>query len=155
MNIINVDIITSQNDALWADVSYLVNEPAPKPVLVMTNENESANPADDLLRKMLGACHLTAGQYHIITLKDGQKAAWHQLRELLGPKIILLFGIAPTQLGISALFKINEPNHFNDRVWLPTLSVKEIETKQEAKTQLWNNGMKPIFIEKKFGPLSA
>jgi hypothetical protein len=149
MNIINSDIVTSEHDAIWADVSFLVNEPVHRPVLVVTNEHAPVNSGDGLLKKMLDACGLASGQYNIIYLKEGQKAAWYQLRELLDPKIILLFGILPAQLGISAMFRMNEPNHFNDRVWLPTLSIKELENNQVAKTQLWNNAMKPVFIEKK------
>ena len=156
MNIINSDIITSGNDDLCAGVSFLINDPVPKPVLVITNEYVSEGTEDMQLKKMLEtACKLTAGQYQVIGLAPGQKAAWYQLRELLNPKVIFLIGILPARLGISALFTINEPNNFNDRVWLPTLSVKELEQNQAAKTQLWNSGMKPIFIEKKFGNLSS
>lgn len=155
MNLITADIIPSINDALWEDASPLVSDHSSKPVLVITNEYEAGSPEEAQLKKMLeAACKLNAQQYHIITLKEGQKAAWHQLKELLDPKIVFLIGIMPLQLGISALFAINYPNNFDGCIWLPTVpGVMELERNLVIKKDLWNNGMNPIFIAKKFGHL--
>lgn len=153
MNLFNSEIITSKHDALWADVSELVEGATSKPVLVVTNKVPPGSAEEMQLKKMMEACKLSPDQYNIITLEEGRQAAWYQLRELLDPKIIFLIGVLPAQLGISSLFKINEPNNFNDRIWLPTLSLKELEKNGALKVQLWNNGMKPIFIENKSGHL--
>src|SRR5205823_5617738 len=100
--------------------------------------------SDAQLQKMLDGAELKEEQYNVIRLADKQLVAWHQLREHLFPKIIFLVGVLPSQLGISAIFSINVPNNFNDRLWLPTVSISELESAKELKLQLWNNGMKPL-----------
>jgi hypothetical protein len=151
MNLFNTDIITSANDALWADVSAVVKGQSPKPVLIVTNRFEAGTPEEAQLKKMLEACGLTGEQYNVVHLADGQKAAWYQLREQLAPKAVFLIGVHPAQLGIAALFVLNQANNFDSRVWLPTVSLSELGRNDALKVQLWNNGMKPIFKEKKFG----
>jgi len=82
-----------------------------------------------------------------------QKAAWHMLREQLDPKVIFLVGVSPAQLGISALFQINISNRFDDRYWLPTLSLEQLEQNADMKKQLWTGGMKPLFVDKIYGEI--
>jgi len=151
MNILKTDLVDVQNDEFWEDISDLISDAVAKPTLILVKGNWEDIAEYNQLQKMLDAVKLSPEQYNIIWLKDGQKAAWHQLREKLEPKTIFLVGVMPAQLGIAALFRINQPNNFNDCVWLPTLSISELEQNPTAKGQLWNNGMKPIFVEKKFG----
>ena len=153
-NIIKTDIVNNKYDVLWDDISGVVKDAATRPVLIVVNGCEQGSTEDIQLQKMLDACKLAPGQYNIIRLeKDGQ-VAWHRLRERLDPKIIFLIGVSPVQLGIAAFFKLNEPNNFNDRVWLPTVGINELEQHKDVKTHLWNSGMKPVFIDKKFGVIA-
>jgi hypothetical protein len=153
INVINSDIIDEAYDVYWKDASMLIKDATPKPVLIITGTHEKDGTEQKQLQKMLEACKLVNEQYNILQMENDQKIAWYQLRELLHPKIIFLIGIMPLQLGISASFKLNEPNNFNDKIWLPTLSINKLEQHADAKKQLWENGMKPVFVNKLFGEI--
>jgi hypothetical protein len=148
MNIIKSDIISAENDVFWNDISTAINDAEPRPVLVLVTSYEKGGVEETQLLKMIDACKLTPDQYTIVQLEQEQQIAWHQLAARLNPEIVFLIGIKPIQLGISALFCLNEPNRFNDKVWLPTLSIRELEQHKEVKKQLWVNGINPVFINR-------
>ena len=147
MNIIRSNIADPKYDVLWEDISGLTQNASAKTVLIITNEYTAGGIEEIQLKKMLDACRLLPEQYNIITLKDGQMAAWHRMRDMLQPEIIFLIGIMPAQLGISALFQLHTANNFDGKTWLPTLSISELERQQEVKSQLWREGMRPLFID--------
>jgi len=151
MNILKSDIISSQNDEYWADISPLIGKALPRPVLALTIDSGKNPQEESQLQKMLEACKLSPEQYNIVKLPAGRKVAWHQLRDRLDPKIVFLIGVLPVQLGVSASLRFNLPNRFNDCIWLPTLSVTELDKFQDVKKQLWLEGMKPVFVDKRFG----
>ena len=153
MNLFNTKIIPAEADTLWAGVDELVSGLEPKPVLVLVLNLISGSPEEAQLHKMLEASSLTPIQYNIISLTEGQPAAWHKFKLALKPKIIFLVGVTPAQLGISALFALNSPNNFNECMWLPTVSLSVLAQNAPLKAQLWNNGMKPLLKENKFGLL--
>ena len=154
MNIIRTGLVNPASDAFWSDISPLIKDIIYKQVLILVQAYSTGSAEESQLQKMLDACGLKEEQYNIIQLNKGQKAAWHGLREYLDPRIIFLIGVTPAQLGISALFQANMPNNFNDRVWLPTLSISELEQQPAIKKQLWLNGMKPVFVDKRIDNLS-
>jgi hypothetical protein len=151
-NIIKTDIVNNKYDLLWDDVGALLQDATPRPVLVIVSNCEKGSAEDVQLLKMLDACKLLPNQYNIIRLQEEGQVAWHRLREQTDATIIFLIGVLPVQLGISARFVLHEPNSFNDRVWLPTVAIKELEADKNIKTHLWNSGMKPVFVDKKYGP---
>ncbi len=153
MNFFNTKIITAKTDNLWAIADDLISDLTPKPVLVMALDFQPGSPEEAQLNKMLEACALNKSQYNIISLSEGQPAAWHQLKHALNPKIIFLLGVTPAQLGISALFALNSPNNFDECKWLPSVSLKVLSQNDQLKAQLWNNAMKPVLKENKFGLL--
>ena len=150
MNLIKTDVVSAEYDTLWNDISTVAKDAGPKPVLILVNAYAPESTDGQQLTKMLEACKLKPEQYNIVQLNDQQQIAWYKLREQLDPKVIFLIGILPSQLGISSLFKINAPNHFNDRIWLATLSLSELEKHPEAKKQLWADGMKPVLADKSY-----
>ncbi len=145
MNIIKTDLVSPDFDILWDDITEITGGLVQKDVLIIVNTFAPESTEKAQLIKMLEASKLVPEQYNIIQLGGDTRVAWHQLRERLGPKIIFLIGIRPSQLGISSLFQLNAPNRFNDCVWLPTVSLSELEKNPEAKKQLWNDGMKVVF----------
>ncbi|MCW3122886.1 MAG: hypothetical protein JWQ38_2378 [Flavipsychrobacter sp.] len=154
VNIIRSEIINNKYDALWEDISPLIDGAEARPVLILVNECDANSTEDTQLRKMLDACKLAPEQYNIIRLQKDQQVAWHQLREKLEPKVVFIIGVMPVQLGISAFFRLNEPNNFGDCTWLPTLDIRELEKFADVKKQLWVSGMKPIFIDKQLHTLT-
>ena len=152
VNIIKSDIVLPQYDVLWEDIGSLLPGCHPKPVLVLVKRFADNSQEAAQLQKMLDGCKLTETQYNVVQLGDGQQAAWHKLREELQPKIIFMIGVMPAQLGISAMFQLNVPNRFGDCIWLPTLSLSELNRiGDDVKKPLWNNGMQPIFVSKAYG----
>jgi hypothetical protein len=147
VNIINTDVVSSSYDQLWEDISPVIKDATVKQVLIIINNCEAESAEDQQLSKMLDACNLRPEQYNIVRLPAGGSIAWHQLRERLDPQVVFLIGVMPAQLGISAFFRLNEANNFNERIWLPTLDIAELEKHPDAKKQLWLNGMKPIFVD--------
>ena len=150
MNIIKTDLVSAAHDVMWDDISGVVKDANQRPVLILVQAYQQGSNEGAQLVKMLEAAKLQPEQYNIIQLEKDKVVAWHQLRERLNPHIIFLIGILPIQLGISSLFRLNAPNHFNDRVWLPTLSLAELEQRADVKKQLWLDGMKPVFVDSTF-----
>jgi len=151
VDIIKTDIVSSDWDVFWEDISAVIPNPvASAEVLVIAN----AASDNDRLMKMMEVCKLMPGTYNLLKLTTEQKVAWHQLRDTLNPKVLFLIDVTPAQLGVSAMFFQHEPNSFNDRTWLITVSVAEIDQNPELKKFLWSSGMKPIFVDKTVGELS-
>jgi hypothetical protein len=146
--IINTDIIDPAIDNFFAENGKL-NDLPQRGVLVLVQSFRNTS-EEGQLQKMLQACQLTPADYNLVTLNAGEQLSWQQLREKLNPSIVFLLGVLPVQLGISALFRLNEPNRFDDKTWLPTLAISDLEQHAEVKKQLWVSGMKPIFVDKKY-----
>ncbi len=155
MNIIKSDIVGSEHDVFWEDISASIEQMEPRPLLVIANHAEDDSVSVAQLQKMLDASGLSAGQYNIVLLGKGQQMAWHQLRHRLQPHMVFLVGVLPADLGVSVLLRLNEPNRFNDTIWLPTLSINDLAQHADVKKQLWVSGMKPLFVDKVFGELAG
>ena len=112
---------------------------------------EPGSAAEMQLVKMLQACQLAPGFYNLLQLKPEEKVAWHQLRDTLKPRNVILLGITAEQLGVGIYFMPHQVNRFNDCSWIPTLSVPELEQQPDIKKHLWNYGLKPVFVEKVYG----
>ena len=154
MNIIGSEIVSSSEDLFWHEPEFEFENSGSKRVLIVVSACEPGSQEDRQLTKMLEACKLDKSQYNVVRLAGGLRTAWYRLRVQLQPRVVFLIGVLPEQLGVSAYFKLNEPNHFNDCLWLPSLSLAELDQHAQAKTQLWTNGMKPVFVDKKYGEFS-
>lgn len=144
--IINTEIIDTETDVFWHDNS-VSNESAPKNVLILSTKIANQSTEQEQLNKILDACKLNGEMYNIVQLADDERKAWHRLKEATKPSVIILFGIHPSQLGISALFRLNGLNKFDNASWVPTLSLTELEQQPQAKKDLWANALKPIFAD--------
>lgn len=151
--IIETDIISDEWNTFWDSLSETTGPLAPRKVLLLSTVYAKDSTEAVQLQKMMQACTLSEDQYNIIQLNDNEDIAWHQLQYHLKPAVVILLGIIPSRLGISALFKPNEPNNYDECIWIPTLSLSELETNSEVKKQLWLQGLKPVFVDKKFGDL--
>jgi hypothetical protein len=147
LNIIKSKIVSSNWDIFWADT---IADELPKTTLVLSTPYQAGSAEEAQLQKILQACALTADSYHIIQVEAEQQVSWHRVRDKIKPEFVILFGVMPQQLGIAAMFRLNEPNRFNDCIWVPTLSIQDLEKQSDAKKQLWINGLKPVFVDKVF-----
>ncbi|PZF71154.1 hypothetical protein [Taibaiella soli] len=150
-DIINTDIISETTNAYWEDISPLVNGRAPKDTLVLTTPYDPGSPTESQMLKIMQACQLQSDQFNILSLSENQLVAWHQLRDYLKPKNVILFGITAEQLGIAIHFMPHQVNRFNDCSWIPTLTIEQLEMYPDIKKHFWNYGLKPVFIDKIYG----
>lgn len=148
LNIIKSKIVSSDWDAFWQQ--NLAIEELEKNTVVLCAPYQAGSGEQMQLFKMLGACHLTPEDFHIIHVMDGENVAWHQVRDKIKPKHVIISGVMPAQLGISAMFRFNEPNRFNDCIFIPTLSLPELERNPEVKKQLWLSALKLVYIDKQY-----
>jgi hypothetical protein len=150
-DIINTPVVDKKWDKLWDELSGLPINANKVDVLILSLPYRDGSGDEVQLQKMLQACNLTPEQYHIIFINEGELVPWHKFRDTLRPGHILLLGILPEQLGISAMFRLFEPNRFNEVIWIPGLSLAQFEQQTDAKRQLWQNGLKPVFVDKSTG----
>lgn len=146
MNLINSKTVSSSEDIFWNEIPEKWEVLQPRPVLVLAAPYKTAGSEEETLIKMLGGCALTQDKYHILQLENGEQVAWHMLRDKLAPQQVILLGVEPGQLGISALFRFNEMNRFNDRIFIPSLSLQQMQQYPEAKKALWVQALKPCFL---------
>lgn len=144
-NIIKSPVIDRELDGFWNDLPAEIQTFPQAGVLVISTTYETGSAEETQLHKILQACKLAAGSYNIVKIEPASTLPWYKLRDVLQPKTILLFGVMPQQLGISAMFRLFTPNNFNDCVWVASPSLPELETQPDAKKQLWQIGLKPIF----------
>lgn len=146
MQLISSKIIPATQNVFWDDLPEPWQQLTPLSCLAITTELAEGSAANETLLKMLSACKLSADQYHILTFNEGQNIAWHKLKTLLQPKQVILLGIHPQQLGIQALFRMHQPNSYNDCLFIPSLSLEELDASPQAKKDFWVNGLKPVFL---------
>ena len=145
--IINTEIINTETDVFWHMNFNLPGDALPKKVLILSRPFPE-NSAEELqLNKILSACKLTNDVYNIIQLAENKQTAWHQLKNILQPSVVILFGVHPNDLGISSLFRLNSINNFDNASWIPALSLPEMEQHPQAKKDLWTNALKPLFAD--------
>ncbi|MBS1772186.1 MAG: DNA polymerase III subunit psi [Bacteroidetes bacterium] len=145
--IIDVDILPDSWDIFWNELPDSVKANDGVNTLIISAHFEDGSTEDIQLQKILQACKLNKEQYQIIRFAKDQRLAWHKLKEAFHPKHVLLFGVMPAQLGIMATLYIYYPNSFDGCIWIPSLSLTEMEQQQEAKKQLWQNALKPVFAD--------
>jgi hypothetical protein len=152
-DIINSKIVGAEWDVFWQETDAETTGAGTKEVLVLSLPFADGSTEAVQLTKILQACKLQTEGYAIIKLAAEKQLPWHKLREAFQPKAVLLFGIMPQQLGISAMFRLFTPNRFNDCVWVASPALAELEQQPEAKKQLWQLGLKPVFEDKTIGNL--
>ncbi|MCB0697326.1 MAG: DNA polymerase III subunit psi [Chitinophagaceae bacterium] len=145
--ILNTEIIDTEIDIFWQNDHIAMPDMSPRKVLIVTTQHNENSAEQAQLNKIINACKLTAEQYNIIQVATGKQVAWHQIKNTIQPENVLLFGVHPNQLGVSALFRLNSINHFDGAKWIPTLSLQELEQQPQAKKDLWSNALKPIFAD--------
>ncbi len=150
-SIINTPIVSDGFDVFW-QMPESTSGWESRPVLVISSYFENGAPEENQLFSLLASgCKLSPTQYHLLKMRDNEAVGWMQLKNKLQPNIVLLFNIHQSDLGISVLFKLNEVNNYDGKLWIPTVSLNHLQQDKNMKIQLWNNALKPVFELKKFG----
>lgn len=148
INIVNTPVISKEYDIFWAGSPEEAAGFSPKPVLVLSLPFQAGSPEEDQLFKMLQACKLTAGCYNIIQISEEKQFSFSAIKEKLQFNTLILLGISPVQLGVSAQLMPHQVSRFHQCNWLVTSSLSELLKSPEIKTHLWNYGLKPVFVDK-------
>lgn len=146
MNLIQSKTVPSAENIFWDALPENWKDLPARPVLVLALSYTAAGVEEDTLLKMLSGCALTQEKYNILQFAAGQKIAWHMLRDHFQPKQVILLGVEPGQIGISALLRFNEMNAFNDCTFIPSLSLQQLQQYPDAKKGLWLQALKPCFL---------
>jgi hypothetical protein len=144
MQLFNTKVIPADADALWV-VPDLPAHMTTARLLVLTRPFAAGGNEEQTLQRMMAACKLTAADYAVLQLENDRQYAWQSIAAAGAPACVLMTGIAPAQLSIHALFRLNAPNTFLGRTFIPTGSLAEIEANPAVKKALWAEALKPVF----------
>ena len=144
MQLYNTKVIPAAEDKLWSAPANLPSLGGTK-LLVISAPFEPLSSESLTLAKMMTACRLAAPDYAVIQLPETERLSWRALMEAGAPQRVLMMGISPAQLGISALFQLNHCNDFLGCIFIPGHSLAQLEQQPAAKRELWEQGLKPCF----------
>jgi hypothetical protein len=144
MQLYNTKVIPAGEDKLWGTPADLPALAGTK-LLVISAPFVADSSESQTLAKMMSACRLSATDYALIQLPETERLSWRALMEAGAPQRVLMLGISPAQLGISAFFQLNHCNNFLACVFIPGLSLGQLEQQPAAKRELWEQGLKPCF----------
>lgn len=142
-DIFNTQVISADVDVFWqesGDTAWVA-----KDTLVISAAYEPGSEEEQQLVKMLSACKLRPDEYSVVKLAPGENRAWFRLRPELRPSIVLLLGVHPAQLGISALMRPHDINPFDGARFVPTASLAELLTNAALKQHLWTNVFRVLY----------
>jgi hypothetical protein len=142
-DIFTTEVISTAVDVFWQqdDQSALLA----KDTLIVSNAYNPESEEEQQLLKMLSACKLTSNDYQVVKLAPAESTAWHRLRHTTQASKVLLLGVHPGQLGISALMSIHEINNFDGVQFVPTASLAELLANATLKQHLWTSVLKVIY----------
>lgn len=146
LNIFHTPVVNTSNDAFWQPLPEHIRALSPARVLIVSQPFLAASPEAQQLEKMMTACKLQRSEYNILQLAEPDCLAWHQLKSVLKPSYVLLLGIHPGQLGISALFVPHAISNYDGVQWTLTTALPQLSASGELKQHLWNNVFKPVFL---------
>src|SRR5262249_54046362 len=147
-DILNTPVLPAGYDAFWKDEQGILDGLTPKDTLFITPPIAAGSLADTKLQAIIKACGLSEGEYHIIQLHPEAKIAWHLIRDTLKPKYIVMLGIELSQLALSVQFMPHQVSRFDDRAFIPTFTIEQVEEYPDIKRHFWLYGLKPVFIDK-------
>lgn len=123
----------------------LQGENAKRTLIVVKQEAYPATSAT-FLSKVLGAVQYDLGRdTKLLRLSADQSAvSWAPLQAAHAFERVMLFGVAPSQLGLSLLLRPYVPTSWQNIRWLVAHDLSEVEQQPKLKSGLWS-AMKVIF----------
>lgn len=96
------------------------------------------------IEKIMKACQLSSLQYKIIT----DEISWRLFRDQKQLKNIILFGVNEKTINLNLEIPLYIPTNFDNRIWIKSLSIDELQSNPTAKAILWKEALKPVFVDK-------
>jgi hypothetical protein len=103
----------------YAGVAYLPDEPL------------------NFLTSILTACKLSLGDVAIVNISNLPSVQYGDLREKYNSAVIILFGLAPSELEMPVNFPEFQIQPFNNCTFLYTPMLEELESDKVLKSKLW------------------
>ena len=142
-------IVPAAFDRFWADAGSSTADLAPKQVLVLAAEPVG----EEMIARMLNRCGVAATDFMTFRVAPGSVVPWNSLNDKVRPRVVVLLGVAPADLGISALFVFGSPNRFGGAIWIPGPATADMEQTPDLRRQWWESGLAPVFEAGTFGKI--
>lgn len=142
------ELLNIFNETLYIDVpsnsiELVVKGNLKSETAVFLLKNDFPQENEIFLTKVLGACKLTQDDYAVILL-DNEKNIFQAL-QTHSKDTNLVFGIKIESSSFSMKRELNKPFRFNTHKMLMSNSLSELVHNDILKTQLWTNGLKPLY----------
>lgn len=127
-------------------ITYLGNNQ--KKIAILVRASTAIYLPDDELNFLLGiltACKLSMADIALINFSKNPSLVYKDITEELTAEKIFLFGVGPDELELPLQFPLYQIQHFNNQVYLSSVSLNELQADKEEKMKLWNC-LKKIFL---------
>lgn len=111
-----------------------------KNILIAVNYKNVVHIPDhelNFLTGILGACKLDLGDVAILNLSNHPSISYKEIADEFKSKIVLLFGMEPTALGLPLNFPHFQVQHFTSSSFLYSPGLNELENDKILKSKLW------------------
>lgn len=109
-------------------------------IAILVNDDHHPFLPDDelaLLTNILTACKLSLADVAVVNIYNLPEATVSEAFAELQSKKVLLFGIAPFAVGLPINFPPYKTQSFNQRQYLHSAALKELNQNKELKQKLW------------------
>jgi hypothetical protein len=96
------------------------------------------------LTGVLNACKLNMADVAVININQSTNKHYLDLNGITRPRIKLLFGVSPREIGLPIHFPQFQVQPYNNVIYLCAPDLNSIEEDKSLKTRLWT-GLKSIF----------
>lgn len=114
-----------------------------KKILIIAEKSDFSTEQESLLMKMLQACKINEQDYGIL-LRENETPVVQLLRQH-SPDVLILFGMNLDLPHMRLNKALNKPFRFNRIKMLLTHSLLTLQSNASFKSDLWTNGLKPLF----------
>ena len=136
----------------WRQLNERLSGNNARHVLIVLEHRESDSELTDFLGKILSAVKLNLQEdTFLLKLTKGENISFSNFSQVQPVRHVLLFGIAPRQLGLHFSLPLNQPMRLGDTVFLFTHPILDIFEERKAESRpkagaLWKN-LKQLFID--------
>lgn len=99
--------------------------------------------AEKLIQGIMSACNLQ-DKWKVFPKGTNYQSVFN-LKNL---QFVLMFGISEKELNIDLQLPLYQALRFHNKIWIKAHSLEIIAKNPPYKKELWNNALKPLFIEK-------
>lgn len=138
-------MIPASVDAAWEHQSPKLAGATAAGMLVFARPFSAGSQEEVTLQNMVKACGFAGGAAQIIQLDENESMPWAMARAAVQPQYVLLLGVPPAQLGISAQLPANAATEFSGSTFIWTATLQSLTTSEAARKSLWKDVLQPVF----------